>query len=109
MRSDKIEHITIYPLKAFSDKSSGILLRINDVTESRIIQKRLMQSEKLASLGLLISGIAHEINNPNNFIILNIPTLRKYMDSMIPIIDAYVKKGTSMILCFSFKVSKTFS
>jgi PAS domain S-box-containing protein len=93
MRSDKIEHITIYPLKAVSDKSSGILLRINDVTESRIIQKRLMQSEKLASLGLLISGIAHEINNPNNFIILNIPTLRKYMDSIIPIIDAYAKEN----------------
>ncbi|KPA19023.1 protein containing ATP-binding region, ATPase-like protein [Candidatus Magnetomorum sp. HK-1] len=93
MSSKNIEQITIYPLKA-SDKNSGILLRINDVTESRIIQKRLMQSEKLASLGLLISGIAHEINNPNNFIILNIPTLRKYLDSMIPIIDAYAKENT---------------
>ena len=94
MRSNKIEQVTIYPLKGDFDNNLGIILRINDVTESRFIEKRLMQSEKLASLGLLISGIAHEINNPNNFIILNIPTLRKYMDSMIPIIDAYAKENS---------------
>jgi PAS domain S-box-containing protein len=92
MGSNKIEQITIYPLKAGENNNSGIVLRIDDMTESRVIEKRLMQSEKLASLGLLISGIAHEINNPNNFIILNIPTLRKYMEIIIPIIDEYASE-----------------
>lgn len=50
-----------------------------------------MQSEKLASLGILISGIAHEINNPNNFITFNIPILKDYLEQMIPIIDNHIE------------------
>jgi two-component system NtrC family sensor kinase len=55
------------------------------------VQRQLIQSEKLASLGLLISGIAHEINNPSNFITLNIPVMRDYMNAIMPIVNDYVK------------------
>jgi signal transduction histidine kinase len=53
----------------------------------------LIQNEKLASLGLLISGIVHEINNPNNFIVFNIPILRDYMKEILPIVDDYADKN----------------
>ena len=52
-------------------------------------QARLIQSEKMSSLGQLVAGIAHEINNPINFIYANIKHLGNYNQDLIGIIDAY--------------------
>jgi len=43
-------------------------------------QTQLLQSEKMASLGLLAAGIAHEVNNPMSFVISNMGTLREYSE-----------------------------
>jgi PAS domain S-box-containing protein len=42
----------------------GWLEVFRDITAQRLIQSKLLQSEKMAALGLLVSGIAHELNNP---------------------------------------------
>jgi PAS domain S-box-containing protein len=78
---------------------SGYLMQIHDITEKKILERQLMQSEKLASLGFLISGVAHEINNPNNFISFNIPILRDYMNEFIPILDEYQKDHPDIEVC----------
>jgi hypothetical protein len=57
-----------------------------------MLQRQIVQTGKLASLGFLVSGVAHEINNPNNFISFNIPILKEYLNTMIPIIDDYAKE-----------------
>ena len=56
------------------------------------MERELIQSEKLASLGLLISGIVHEINNPNNFISFNIPILRDYLREILPVLDEHAAR-----------------
>ncbi len=55
-------------------------------------QAQLIQADKLASLGILVSGIAHEINNPNQAIMLGAGLVGKAWDSVVPILDAYFEE-----------------
>ncbi|MGC4061129.1 MAG: ATP-binding protein [Aquabacterium sp.] len=52
-------------------------------------QDKLMQSEKLASIGQLAAGVAHEINNPIGYIFSNFGTLEKYLDQLFQMLSAY--------------------
>ncbi len=52
-------------------------------------QAQLIQTEKMSSLGLLIAGIAHEINNPISFIYGNIPHAAQYTQDLLRLIDLY--------------------
>lgn len=52
-------------------------------------QEQLLQSEKMASIGQLAAGVAHEINNPIGYVHSNLGTLREYMGALFGIIEAY--------------------
>ncbi|WP_323002371.1 histidine kinase [Denitromonas sp.] len=52
-------------------------------------QNQLLQSEKLASIGQLAAGVAHEINNPIGFVYSNLLTLKTYAADLLRLIDAY--------------------
>ena len=56
-------------------------------------QNQLLQSEKMASLGQLAAGVAHELNNPIGFVRSNVTTLKGYLDSLFGIIQAYDAKA----------------
>ncbi len=55
--------------------------------ELRTAYSRMLQQEKLASVGQLAAGMAHEINNPNGFILSNLNTLRKYMGRITEMLE----------------------
>lgn len=52
-------------------------------------QGQLLQSEKMASIGVLAAGVAHEINNPVGFIQSNMRSLQKYVSDFLRVVDAY--------------------
>ena len=57
--------------------------------ELRETQAQLIQSEKMAGLGQMVAGIAHEINNPVNFIHANLNYVQNYSDDLLKIIALY--------------------
>ncbi len=65
------------------DEISNLIEAFNQmVHETELKQKQLIQSEKLASIGVFSSGVAHELNNPLNNISLSVDTLLEEFDSL---------------------------
>jgi len=61
--------------------------------ELKLAQSQLVQNEKMVGLGQLVSGIAHEINNPISFIYGNLSYLDQYIQDLLFLVDTYQEKG----------------
>jgi signal transduction histidine kinase len=61
---DAIEQVVTYPIREGAKGDSGAIVRICNITEKVKIQKQMIRADRLASLGQLSGGIAHEIRNP---------------------------------------------
>lgn len=67
-----------------------------DLSELKRAQKQMYQADKMAALGQIIAGVAHEINNPNNFIYFNLPILRRYLDAVKILLDEHVDDAAEL-------------
>ncbi len=69
----------------------GFLGAIRDVTDRQRLQGRIVQAEKLASLGLLSAGVAHEINNPLAYVINNLAVLERDFRGLALVLAEYTE------------------
>lgn len=69
----------------------NITQKIKERKEKERQQQELIQADKMITLGILVSGVAHEINNPNHFIKLNSSILKEMYLDFLPILDEYQK------------------
>ncbi len=68
-------------------RANTALLGVNQ--KLQLAQDQLVQSEKLASIGQLAAGVAHEINNPVGYVFSNFGSLQKYLDDLFRMLAAY--------------------
>ena len=66
------------------------------ITQLDDAQSQLLQSEKMASIGQLAAGVAHEINNPIGFVSGNFRTLESYVSDLLRLLSGYEQTATAM-------------
>ncbi|MAE94883.1 MAG: hypothetical protein CL910_09505 [Deltaproteobacteria bacterium] len=75
------------PLVDSEGVREGAVAIFQDLTEIKQLQRQVLQTEKMASIGQLAAGVAHEINNPMGFIHANLCQLSEYLDDLQKVWD----------------------
>jgi len=86
---DEYYLLQAYPIFDAECNITGALEISRIITKEKNMERQLLQADKLASLGQLVSGIGHEINNPNTFIRGNLFIVQEAMKDIFPILDDY--------------------
>jgi len=90
---EEIFHLWCYPMPGLDGRPELVVEHVKDVTEQKRIEQHLIQSEKLATVGMLSSGIAHELRNPLNII----ESARYYLQETLTNADVEVQAKLEMI------------
>jgi polar amino acid transport system substrate-binding protein len=84
--------------KRVAQRTAELALEVSErkhaLEELKLHQDKLIQADKMASLGILVAGVAHEINNPNGLILLNMPILKEvYRDAEEVLEEQFQHRG----------------
>ena len=99
----RILEVKAFPLTGQDGEILHVIMLAGDITEKNRLREETIRSRRLASLGELAAGVAHEINNPNALILLNSELIKKACADIIPILEAhYEKAGNFTLGAFGF-------
>lgn len=96
-RHGKVEYVISIGIDVTEQKQAEELRQAKETAEAALrqlqqTQSQLIQSEKMSSLGQMVAGIAHEINNPVNFIGGNISYTETYIQDLLKLVNLYQKQ-----------------
>ncbi len=86
LKMDELEQLVKERTDKVIEQKDMLQKQLEELKQTRL---QLVQSEKLASIGQLAAGVAHEINNPVGFISSNLNTLRDYVADIKKVVDSY--------------------
>lgn len=84
--SDELEGRVAERTLALSSANAGLKHAHDELVRTH---QQLLHSEKMASIGQLAAGVAHEINNPIGFVNSNVGTLHEYLQDLLRVLDTY--------------------
>jgi two-component system, NtrC family, sensor kinase len=90
--------VSAYPLSHISDKRSAVLY-YRDITEERRLQREVIQQEKMAAIGILAGGVAHEINNPIGGIIAFVQLMKRDAKENETLLDDLLEIEKAALRC----------
>lgn len=84
--------VRAFPLKDDQGRVTNVIDVCCDITEKVRLRDEVDRNSRLASLGELSAGVAHEINNPNALILLNIPVIEDVFEDAAAVFDHYYQQ-----------------
>lgn len=88
--------IAVRQAELYSQTQTQVQLLNQTLVQLQQAQTQLVQSEKMSSLGQLVAGIAHEINNPVNFIYGNLSHAEEYAQDLLSLVQLYQQAGCQL-------------
>jgi len=101
LRSTSGSRVAVQLLGSIQDvgDTRRLLIIAHDLTEQRRLEQQSIQNDRLAAMGVLAAGIAHEINNPTAYVLANLDFLRQWWDELerhlasLPALPAPLQEG----------------
>jgi len=88
----------IIPIRSDEGLVTAAMVIAGDVTEKRNLEAQTLRNARLASIGVLAAGVAHEINNPNNAIQFNASLVSRVWHDSMPILHEYYEENGDFVL-----------